>query len=94
MSEEEVSDLVIGLNITEDSSLVKKWATKDGGGAQRNTRNNLDQLGPKALRTQGANESLITAKILSYRPILLSIPEEKHKQGNMELKMDEEDDTR
>ncbi|KAI5420514.1 hypothetical protein KIW84_044349 [Lathyrus oleraceus] len=51
----------------------------------------MDQLGPKALRTQGANESLITAKIPSYPPILLSIPEERHKQGNMELKMDEED---
>lgn len=63
--EEEVSDLVTGLNITEDSLLVEKGATEDEGGAQRNRRNNLDQLGPKALKkffTQFLKKFLAYAK--------------------------------
>lgn len=71
--------------------MEKKRAINDERGPERNRHNNLDQLGPKALRAQGANEDLISADISSYPLILLTIPAESIRQGKMELKTDKED---
>lgn len=48
LSIEEVGDLVIGLNLMEDSSLVEKGSNKDEMGAQRNMCDTLINLDLKS----------------------------------------------
>lgn len=94
LSAEEVNDLVTGLNITEDSYLMKKGATKDEGGAQINRRNNLDQLGPKALRAKGDTENVSLTNSPSFSPKFPPVPETSLRPSGVELNMNEVDDSR
>lgn len=47
LSVDEVSALVSGLKLKNESTIVEKIAPKDDDRAQIKKQNNLDQLGPK-----------------------------------------------
>lgn len=89
LSTEEVGDLIIGLNLMEDSSLVEKGSTKDEMGAQRNMRDNLDQLWPKVLRAQDAIMEVGSEHSLSFSPKIHFVFKKCLKPSEVELKMDD-----